>query len=606
MEEQEVNSKIQKTELKIENEKKKKTLSMDMKFHILAIVLIAILCFALTPRTLQNDTYYTVAIGELITENGIDLKDHFSWHYNLPYTYPHWLYDLCMYFVYAIGGFEGIYISTVILSIILGLSIYFTASKRTKNQVVSLFITLGGMYLMKDFITARAQLVTFILLLFVVFCIEQFLDTKKKRYGIALVILSYLIANLHCAVWPFMFILYLPYIAEYFLWVIIDADLIIKIKKLVTKIRIKLLEKKKNKKEKHLEKLEALNLRFSKYDEEREKAIQRREKRREKPYRIQIHKNKAVLWLLLIVVFCVVVGALTPIKDAPFTYLVKTMQGNTTDSISEHLPLTLANNKGMILIVAIFLTMFIFTDTKLRLSDLFMLGGLMVLTFMSRRQMSMLVVFGIPILVRLVDYLLQKYDAKGTEQMKGFLLTVIGKVLSAAFIIVVAVALYKPKHDTKIVDDHTYPVEASEYILNNLDTTTMRLYNEYNYGSYLLYKGIPVFIDSRADLYAPEFNGTKNKETGKYEGLNIFSDYINISNIATDYEEKFEQYGITHAITYKNAKLKMLLEDNENYTQIYGDDRFVIFEKKTDASIDGEVEEQDSETEESAETVEQN
>lgn len=39
----------------------------------------------------------------------------------------------------------------------------------------------------------------------------------------------------------------------------------------------------------------------------------------------------------------------------------------------------------------------------------------------------------------------------------------------------------------------------------------MKLFNEYNYGSYLLYKGVPVFIDSRADLYAPEFNGNVQK-----------------------------------------------------------------------------------------------
>lgn len=97
----------------------------------------------------------------------------------------------------------------------------------------------------------------------------------------------------------------------------------------------------------------------------------------------------------------------------------------------------------------------------------------------------------------------------------------------------------------------------------------------------MVYRGIPVFIDSRADLYTPQFNGTKNKETKKYEGLDIFSDYLNISNIGTDYKDKFEQYGITHVMTYKNAKLKMLIEDDPNYTKIYGDDRFVIFERNT-------------------------
>ena len=59
-------------------------------FEIIAISLIAIFSFSLAPKILQNDTFYTVAIGNLIKQNGIDMKDHFSWHEDLPYTYPHW------------------------------------------------------------------------------------------------------------------------------------------------------------------------------------------------------------------------------------------------------------------------------------------------------------------------------------------------------------------------------------------------------------------------------------------------------------------------------------------------------------------------------------
>lgn len=106
----------------------------------------------------------------------------------------------------------------------------------------------------------------------------------------------------------------------------------------------------------------------------------------------------------------------------------------------------------------------------------------------------------------------------------------------------------------------------------------MHLFNEYNYGSYLLYRGIPVFIDSRADLYAPEFNGTKNKD-GKYEGRDIFTDYINTSNGSKYYEDTFEKYDVTHVILRKNTKLKMLLSKDKNYNEIYQDDNFIIYER---------------------------
>lgn len=74
-----------------------------IRFNIMAIILIAIFCFAVTPVTFQNDTFYTIKIGEHIIQNGIDMQDSFSYH-NLEYTYPHWLYDVGIYLIYSIGG----------------------------------------------------------------------------------------------------------------------------------------------------------------------------------------------------------------------------------------------------------------------------------------------------------------------------------------------------------------------------------------------------------------------------------------------------------------------------------------------------------------------
>ena len=90
----------------------------------------------------------------------------------------------------------------------------------------------------------------------------------------------------------------------------------------------------------------------------------------------------------------------------------------------------------------------------------------------------------------------------------------------------------------------------------------------------MLFKGIPVFIDSRADLYTPEFNKTEEKE-----GRDIFSDYINISSINLYYEDKFEEYDITHVVVLKRSKLNMFLSRNKDYKELYKDDRFVIYER---------------------------
>ena len=155
----------------------KKKMKSTTKFTIIAIILIAIVCIALTPVTFQNDTYYTIKVGEHISKYGIDMQDPFSWHENLPYTYPHWLYDLITYYIYSIFGFTGIYIATCILTVILGWSIYLVNTKIAKNQVFSFFITIGVMYVIRGYIAARAQLVTFILFILTIFLIEKFLET---------------------------------------------------------------------------------------------------------------------------------------------------------------------------------------------------------------------------------------------------------------------------------------------------------------------------------------------------------------------------------------------------------------------------------------------
>lgn len=61
---------------------------------------------------------------------------------------------------------------------------------------------------------------------------------------------------------------------------------------------------------------------------------------------------------------CVLTGLLTPLGDTPYTYLYKTMKGNTTKSISEHLPLTLINNKEMLVVLTATLALLILQTQK--------------------------------------------------------------------------------------------------------------------------------------------------------------------------------------------------------------------------------------------------
>lgn len=565
------------------NEKISKTIKIILK--IIAILSIAIFAYSLTPKTFQNDTYYTIKIGEHIIQNtekisdllpwnkGLDMQDPFSFHENLPYTYPHWLYDVATYGIYAIAGFQGIYYATCILAIILGISIYLINIKFTKNNIISYLITIASLYCLKNFITARAQLLTFILFVLTIFGIEQFLKTKKIRYAILLIIIPIVIANVHSAVWPFYFVLYLPYIAEYLIYIIATTNYSILFKKISLNFKSKFGKNKLSPIQADLEKNEIKRLK----KEHQEKV----EQKLGNLYKIRLEREKNIKWLILILIICAFTGLLTPIKDTPYTYLIKTNQGNTTQNISEHLPLTLIKNNNMIAILIIIFGILTFTKTKIKLRDLFMLMGLILLSFMSQRQVSMLVIIGNFIVAKMLFEFLNNADKKLFNHMY----TEIGAIIViTCFTSILSINYYKDKRNDIYVDDSSYPVQASNYLVNDLIPSigkeNFKLYNEYNYGSYLLFRDIPVFIDSRADLYTPEFNGEKDEE-GDYAGRDIFTDFLNISSLATDYEYKFNEYGITHVMTYSNSKLNSLIEKDQNYKLLYEDDDFVIYERES-------------------------
>ncbi len=542
-------------------EKKKK-----IRFHTMAVILIIIFCAAITPVTLQNDTFYTIKIGEYILENGITMQEPFAWHENLEYTFPHWAYDVLTYLVYSIGGMTGVYVATIVLASILGISIYFVSNKLVKNKLIAFILTISTLYLLKPYICARAQLVTFILFIFTIYFIEKFLETKKIRYAIGLIIIPFLIANLHLATFYFYFILYLPYIAEYVCFVlaysavIISGSVVENIKKEIAK---------QGETEELRAKLEKAEAKYNRLKKKQDNRI-------ENPYKIRMKYSANIKWLLVIFVITLLTGFLTPLGTTPYTYLIKTMQGISTKNISEHLPTVLAQSKELLVVLVIYLCALTFTKVKIRLSDLFMLAGLTLLALFTRRQASMLFLIGAVILGRVVKDIACIYCENFLQKFEDKASSILGITVISALVIIFSIFQYKPKINSKYVDENSYPVQAADWINENLDVSKMKLYNEYNFGSYLIYKNIPVFVDSRCDLYMPEFN----------ENVFVFSDFLNISSMNfKNVEEKIEKYGFTHFITSSGSRFKLYLDDHpEKYKAIYPtgdivDKNFTIYER---------------------------
>lgn len=474
------------------------------------MIIIILLCTAFTVKTFQNDTFYTIKVGESILEHGIDMKDHFSWH-KLDYTYPHWLYDIITYKIYDIGGLNGIYIATILIFILIGITFYFINLKQNKSYFLSLLFSILAVIMLARFITMRAQLITYLLFLIEVFFIERLLSTNKKSYIIGLFIICILIANLHAAVWPFYFILMLPYLFEYLIAIIYD------------KIRNK----------------PKLGIFINK---------------------ITLEKNNNTKTLAIVFLVSLALGLLTPIGNVPYTYFIKIMQGDTMKYIEEHKPLILIQNLFVIGYLLIMLIPLIFTKVKVRLSDLAMIAGLLLMSFLSIRHIAFLAIIGMFYLCRLICNI-GKINGKSALD---FELPWYGIFIVTVTIIITSGFVYNINSKKEFVDETIYPVKMVDYMEENLDMKEVKLYNEYDFGSYLIYRDIPVFIDSRSDLYTKPFN----------HKTDIFDECMKITE---HYGRIFKKYNITHILIYKDTELNQILAASPNYELVHKEGRFMLY-----------------------------
>lgn len=274
-----------------------------------------------------------------------------------------------------------------------------------------------------------------------------------------------MIANVHAAVFYVFFVLMMPYFAEYIIILLREAHLSYKLQIKVLKRKIEKLTQK----EASTEKIEKVQTKLIKIEERFAKFKENSDRRAKNPYKVKLVKRDAVKWLILAAVLCFLMGLLTPIGDEPYTHIFKLLSGNTTQSISEHQPLVLASHRGAIVIIVMLLAMFIFTDTKVSLKDLFMIGGLIILTFSARRQLSLLLIIGVMSFTRIICDFTDKYDKDGSEEFTRLMVTWKGKLLTIVLLVLCTFIMYRERPNEEYISSSSYPVEASNYILREAE-----------------------------------------------------------------------------------------------------------------------------------------
>ena len=530
------------------------------KKNILLIILLIIFSICVVRIEFQNDTFFSIAVGRQIMDTGIDMQEHLTWHEGFTYTYSHWLYDLINLFLFNLAGFKAIYGFVVLMTIITSITLFTVLKKLNKNSYIIPFImTVVVMILGNQYFAARAQIMSYVLFILEVYFIEKLLDTNKKRYIVGLIIIPIIIANVHAAMWMLYLVFFLPYFAEaFFKFIGTKAKNERLIKRLTKRIEN---EKDEQVKETLKERLNNVKKEFELY----------KENLKNKESKIFIKDHKYIKPLIIVFIITIFTGLLTPIGDTPYTYILKTMGGISPQNISELRAVIPIVDISFLLYMVIAILCVASSKVKINLADGFMMLGLIFMSMYSVRCIAYLLFIGSIPLARLIFSYMSNYEYNVLDIVyeKFVEKKLILKAFFAFYMIVVALSVFSEINlGKKFVNEKSYPVEASEYILANLDIKSMRIFNGFNYGSYLEYMGIPVFIDSRSEMYTEQYNDTT-----------VFQDFVDVEKGRKTYIEIFNKYNITHALLPKNNIVTRYIVNDSNYNLIYEDNNFVLYEK---------------------------
>ena len=473
------------------------------------MLIIMIIAFAWIIKDAQNDLYFDLRTGKDLLKYGLDFKDHFCFIKDLPYLYHHYLYDLIIYGIFKLFSYSGLFIMYLLIYTLFGFIVFFVTNKFINNKVISLINSIMTISLMNVFFQTRVQSFTYPLFYLEIYYFDKLYKEGKIKYIVILCLISLLIVNLHMPVWILCIILALPFIAEMLVTKIPDAVIYV-------------------------------------------------------PFKIE--KPKSYKLIIIAFILIILTGLISPFKLSPYTFFLKVLNNTSYELVGEMQKTKISGDLRLIIVFILATITLIKARKNMRLRNILYILGLGVLGLMAARHISYFL-----LVVPTISFITLFKDSKIKRPsfMEGINMTAVSILLILLFsgtYIVFINSMKISKFD--YFEKEGYPKDAVKYIKDNLDYKNIKLYNGLNFGSYLAYNDIPVFIDSRLEVYMKKFNKKED----------IIGDYMNVRNY-DNYKALFKKYDFDYALVYKKTGMSEYLTKDE-YEIIYEDDAYELYKIK--------------------------
>ena len=206
-----------------------------------------------------------------------------------------------------------------------------------------------------------------------------------------------------------------------------------------------------------------------------------------------------------------------------------------------------------------------FSKREHDLTEILFFLGLGFASLLSARHIPLFSVIATPILTRIlaqVEIGRLRWDLSRLPRPRppspgmailNWVLVLVGCLAAVFWVADVAI-------ENRDVEARLYPLDALAYIEEN-GLTDQRMYNTYNWGGYLLWRGYRVYIDGRADVYLDEF----------------MDEYVLAYQLRGNWRQPLDRFDVDYILIESGASFESLLQESTEWNRVYRDDQAVIF-----------------------------
>jgi hypothetical protein len=197
-------------------------------------------------------------------------------------------------------------------------------------------------------------------------------------------------------------------------------------------------------------------------------------------------------------------------------------------------------------------------------SELLLFGGTAAAGLLSARHIPLFAVTAVPIIAR------HLYMALVDTPVAPLLRPVApptSRALAATnwlllFLILLGAAIWVADRlatNDQVVARH-FPVAAVDF-LEESGLAQGRVYNHYDWGGYLVWRGIPVFVDGHTEVYGDEF----------------FLYYLQTFDLGEGWRQPLDDFAVDYVLMKRSSPLATLLAVSTEWRELYADDVARIF-----------------------------